>query len=93
MDATVISAIIAAVTALVVTLVTHAVQQRNVKEQEFKKIEELAVIDSALAAFVENIVRFAPPSRERDETVRACEALRSHLMRGFAPAGARARDS
>ena len=40
MDTTVISAIIATVTALVVTLVTHAIQQSIDKKREFKRINE-----------------------------------------------------
>jgi len=47
--------------------------------------DEVAVIDSALTVFVENIGRFIPQSQERDETMRACEALRSYLMLHLAP--------
>jgi len=49
--------------------------------------DELAVIDSALSAFIENIGRYVPQSQERDETMRACEALRSYLISSFTPPG------
>jgi len=48
---------------------------------------ELVVIDNALSAFVENISRFVPQSQERDETMRACKALRSYLISSFAQTG------
>jgi hypothetical protein len=47
--------------------------------------DELAVIDSAFTAFVENIGQCVPQSEERDEIIRGCKALRSHIIASCTP--------
>jgi hypothetical protein len=43
---------------------------------------ELAVIDNAFRAFVTNLGLHISQSAERDDIIRACEALRVHIMSG-----------
>ncbi len=45
---------------------------------------ELSIIDSALKNFVANLAHMFPQSQERDETIGACESLRSYISSSFA---------
>jgi hypothetical protein len=42
--------------------------------------DEVAVIEQALAAFVENIARLLPASQWRDEMKKACEVFRLYIL-------------
>ena len=44
--------------------------------------DEFAIVDSALRAYVVSIGQSIPPSEERDEVMRGCEALRLQMLAG-----------
>ena len=48
-------------------------------------VADLSIIDAALRNFVANLRYMFPPSRERDETIVACEGLRGYLAASFSP--------
>lgn len=45
--------------------------------------DEFAIVDSALRAYVVSIGQSIPPSEERDEVMRGCEALRLQILAGW----------
>ncbi len=45
---------------------------------------ELSIIDSAIKNFVAHLSHMFPQSQERDETIGACESLRSYISSSFA---------
>lgn len=59
-------------------------------EQLSLTVEEVALIDAALKHFVLSVEYFFPKTQGRDETVKACEALRRYLANAFAPSTAAA---